>query len=124
MTAESCRHRAKRCSSRFRDDLYPQYVNIVDRQQHTRHEPAGIRRVEKALVCLTLAIAKLLHESGNIERDDGELDHEKQLQQVQVHPTARVHRVDQVRQSKQRKETAITSTALVLQQIRDCSNCT
>ncbi|GMF19867.1 unnamed protein product [Phytophthora lilii] len=99
MATESCRHRAERRRSGVRDDPRPQHVDVVDREQYASYEPADVRRVEEELVRLALAVAQLLHEGGDVERDDRELHHEEELQQVQVHAAASVHGVDQVRQS-------------------------
>ena len=98
MTTKSCRHRTEWRSSRIGDDLCPQHVDIVDWQQHTSYKPADVRHIEEEGVDLAFAKPKLLHKSGDIQRDDSKLDKEEELQQVQVHPAARVHCVDQVRQ--------------------------
>ncbi|KAF1793610.1 hypothetical protein GQ600_19164 [Phytophthora cactorum] len=90
VAAESCRHSAQGRSSGVRDDLGPEHVDVVEGQQHTRHEPKHVRHVEKELVGLALAVAQLLHEGGDVERDDGELDHEEELQEIQVHAAASV----------------------------------
>lgn len=82
VATKSCRHRTERRSSCIGDDLCPQHVDIVDWKQHTSYKPADVRHVEEERVELAFAKPQLLHEGGDVERDDSKLDKKEELQQV------------------------------------------